>query len=116
MGAPPAGAMWHHAGVAEALTSQPAPLLDATRVLAHGGRHDGTGAEVLLIVVDRAGDVKETARALLDRRHWLDLIGPPKDIAVEGSASSIPATLFHFRWKETAGLGGDVTRTLWSST
>merc|ERR1711879_1093637 len=98
--------MWRQSNVAEDMVSPPGPLLDATRELGCGG------AEVVLVVVDRAGDVAETARALLDRRRWLHMISTPREIAVvkddrrSCDNGSDALTVFHFRWKEQLGLGG----------
>jgi len=104
---PPSGAMWHQAGDAERMVSLPGPLLDATRLLGY------PSAEVILAVVDRAGDVQETARALLDRRHWLEIVGFPRDLLADDGSTKV--TIFHFRWKNRPDVGSDVTRKLWSN-
>lgn len=109
LAAPPAGPMWHR-GEAEggpALASRPGPLLEATRRLSRGG------GEVVLAVTDRCGDVRETARELLERRHWLELLSPPRELVPEGGKPVV--TVFHFRWKECAGTGGEVTQKLWGA-
>eukprot|EP00928_Gymnodinium_smaydae_P058832 TRINITY_DN4203_c1_g1_i1.p1 TRINITY_DN4203_c1_g1~~TRINITY_DN4203_c1_g1_i1.p1 ORF type:complete len:196 (-),score=29.92 TRINITY_DN4203_c1_g1_i1:65-652(-) len=113
--APPAGAMWHHAtDAAQSMVSPPAPLLEATRVLARGG------AEVIITVSERAGDVQATARALLDCRRWLELIGPPRELPIESGQTPVtrspPLTVFHFRWREELGFGGENARQLLRST
>merc|ERR1712008_260086 len=104
---PPSGPMWHQAGDAERMVSLPGPLLDATRLLGH------PNAEVILAVVDRVGDVQETARALLDRRHWLEIVGFPRDLLADDGSTKV--TIFHFRWKHRPDIGSEVTRKLWSN-
>lgn len=103
--APPSGAMWRFE-CGDDMVSPPGPLLDATAALGGGD------TEVILAVVDRASDVAETARELLDRRHFLELVSPPRRVCAGASAV---AMVFHFRWTQEAGLGGEVVRKLWSA-
>lgn len=108
----PPGPMWlrGEGGVEAApLASMPGPLLDATRELAHGG------TEVVLAVTDRCGDTRETARALLARRHLIELVSTPQVVPQAQNDRGSPVTIFHFRWKERAGTGGEVTRQLWQT-
>jgi len=92
--------------VGQELRSPPGPLLEATRALSAGG------TEVLLAVAERAGDIAATARALLERRRWLDLASLPYDL-VTGNGANV--TVFHFRWRPQVGAGGETTRKLWAT-
>lgn len=82
---PPVGPMWRAMG-AEACP--PESLLEATRLL-------GKGAEVVLVVTDRVGDVAKTAQALLRRHQELEILALPRDEVLEGPSY---CTVFHFRW------------------
>lgn len=81
----PVGPMWRAVG-AEACP--PESLLEATRLL-------GKGAEVVLVVTDRVGDVAKTAQALLRRHRELEILALPRDEVLEGPSH---CTVFHFRW------------------
>lgn len=106
---PPSGPMWRSgAASAAAVAAPPEALLDATRVLVPAG------AEVVLAVVDRGGDVQATARALLDRRHWLQLVSLP--VALPATEGGTAVTVFHFRWKGVRGAGGEAAAALWEQT
>jgi len=104
---PPSGPMWHTGRDAEDLASPPGPLLDATRLLGAGG------ADVILVVAERAGDVAETARALLDRRRWLEMVSLPQDLVTADGSTAV--TVFRFRWRREAGAGGENVRRLWAA-
>lgn len=104
---PPSGPMWRLAGIADSMISLPGPLLDATRELGHAG------TDVIIAVADRAGDVTETARALLERRHWLEIVDLPRDKLADDGSTVV--TIFHIRWKVQMGRGAEVTRKLWAA-
>lgn len=90
-----AGPMWRSLGM------QPYPpeqLLEASRCLATCD--DQCDTEVVVLVVDRSGDVAATAQALVQRRQEIELVALPAGAALEGGGA---ATVFHFRWRERKG-------------
>lgn len=88
---PPSGVMWRRAGVG---ACPPEPLIEATRVLTAD-----RGGHVVLVVTDREGDIRETARALFERRKEIELLAFPKEESLEDGSS---AAVFHFRWRANA--------------
>lgn len=84
---PPAGPMWRRVGLKAV---PPGSLLDATHWLAD------SNTEVVLVVADRVDDVRDTARALLERREDVQLVAMPQDVVLGGGGK---ATVFHFKWK-----------------
>ncbi|CAK0904059.1 unnamed protein product [Prorocentrum cordatum] len=81
--------MWRSSAAgAAAVAAPPEALLNATRELGPAG------PEVVLAVVDRGGDVQATARALLERRHWLQLVDLPRQLPAKDGGAAV--TIFHF--------------------
>eukprot|EP00747_Dinoflagellata_sp_TGD_P081831 gnl/TRDRNA2_/TRDRNA2_161463_c0_seq1.p1 gnl/TRDRNA2_/TRDRNA2_161463_c0~~gnl/TRDRNA2_/TRDRNA2_161463_c0_seq1.p1 ORF type:complete len:209 (-),score=26.17 gnl/TRDRNA2_/TRDRNA2_161463_c0_seq1:32-658(-) len=80
------GPQWGAQGIS---ALPPGPLLDATRVFGCDG------AEVIIVVADRVGEVAQTAEALIERRRNLEILSMPQDVIADGGGK---VTVFHFRW------------------
>eukprot|EP00933_Yihiella_yeosuensis_P047641 TRINITY_DN43532_c0_g1_i1.p1 TRINITY_DN43532_c0_g1~~TRINITY_DN43532_c0_g1_i1.p1 ORF type:complete len:316 (-),score=46.33 TRINITY_DN43532_c0_g1_i1:10-894(-) len=105
LAAPTLGGIWQETA---SISLNPNEILGATQQLA------GESTDVILVVVDRAGDVKATAQALIEKRRWIELLDSPMEIGLQDDASLPNATVFHFRWKKKLGSGGDITQKLWA--